>query len=97
MSDFEHFKGHHEENLLTSPEEETLPTYDYSSFYATMRHSIEICDEQQASDNTRFVENFIDSNANNQILEEEIQQLNNRHTVPLIWTHRRHLASMYYN
>ena len=57
---------------------------------------MEISDEQEARGNVRFVQKYIESNASNQTLVEEIQQLNNRHTTLLTWARRRRHATMYY-
>lgn len=45
ISDTENSEGYCEENFFTSPEEETQPTYKYSKFLATKRHTMDICDE----------------------------------------------------
>ena len=55
------------------------------------------CDEQEARGNEKFVEKFIESNASNQNLVEEIQHRNNRRTMPLTWTHRKNPATLCYN
>lgn len=85
MSVSENSEGYYAENLFTSLEEKTQPTYNYSEIYTNMRHAMEICDEQQARGDIRFVELCIESNASNQTLVEEVQQLYSRQNVPLTW------------
>ena len=96
-SDSKESMGHIEEDLLTTLEEENPPSYNYPQFKSNMHRAMEISDEQEARGNVRFVQKFIESNASNQTLVEEIQQLNNRHTTTLTWARRRHHATMYYN
>ena len=82
---------------LAALDDEAPTTYDYPEFQSMMRRAMAIYDEQEARGNKRFVEQFIESNASNQTLVEEIQHRNNRHTMPLTWSRKKHPATMYYN
>lgn len=84
MSSFDSCGDSCDEKIPTSLKEETQPKYIHSECLATMRHAMEISDEQQARDNTRFVKKLNESNASNKALVEEIYHLHNlRRTYPL--------------
>lgn len=89
MSDSESSERDYDDDSLPSLEEEAQTTYNFSEFQATVRPTMEICDEKHARGNNRFLEKFIESNDSDQALVEEIYQLFNCHTMPLTWTHER--------
>ncbi|KAI0996088.1 hypothetical protein K3495_g12092 [Podosphaera aphanis] len=63
---------------------------------AMMLEAIEICEQQNALGNTKFVKHSCMKNASNQTLVEEIQHINNQHTMPKTWGPYKHPSSMYH-
>ncbi|KAI1005386.1 hypothetical protein K3495_g2836 [Podosphaera aphanis] len=63
---------------------------------AMMLEAIELCEQQNALGNTKFVRHFCMKNASNQTLVEEIRHINNQHTMPKTWGPYKHPSSMYH-
>lgn len=69
---------------------------NFANTKAMMLEAIELCEQQNALGNTKFVRHFCMKNASNQTLVEEIRHINNQHTMPKTWGPYKHPSSMYH-
>ena len=75
-------------------ESEYGPTYQ--AYKATMHASLDMAEEQHLMGNREFVNRHMASNASNQILVDEVNQIRNRQTMAPTWGRRRHPATRYW-
>ncbi len=87
-----------EEDKLVTMEDEAAEEVDVEPFLSSMQSAIDLCREQMAKGNVKFVEAFMAANGMNQIqtLVEEIQRRKNQRTMPKTWSRNKHPATMYY-
>lgn len=85
-----------EEDKLVMMEDEPTEEIDVDGFLFKMQSAMDICREQNAMRNIKFVKMFMASNMMNETLVEEIQKVKSRRTMPMTWTRNKHPATMYY-
>ncbi|KAI0996044.1 hypothetical protein K3495_g12136 [Podosphaera aphanis] len=77
-------------------EDDESEAINFANTKAIMLEAIEICEQQNALCNTKFVRHFCTKSASNQTLVEQIRHINNQHTMPKTWGPFKHPSSMYH-
>ncbi|KAI1007157.1 hypothetical protein K3495_g1059 [Podosphaera aphanis] len=82
--------------LIAEDDDDESEAINFANIKAMMLEAIDICEQQNALGNTKFVRHFCMKNASNQTLVEEIRHINNQHTMPKTWGPYKHPSSMYH-